>query len=119
MGHTFEIGVESILNIELIPNDGYLRLTIHNDLQLHDSLFVKFISPTRQAQFHLSGLFQTKTYPMIVTEGAIFEEVEGFPSEEFIKIYWDYINVNSIYTAAFSDSVYLPRYDTIDYTIHF
>ena len=119
MGHTFECGAENILDIELIPEDGFIRFILKNDLPQHDSLFIHYVSPIRQAQPYIGGLQTIEPYPVALFEGGSSEEIERFASEELIKIYWDYKDFKSIYVAPFSDSIYVSRYDTVDYTIHF
>lgn len=112
-------GETNIVDVVLIPTDGFIRLKIFNDLPENDSLYVHFISPTRAAQPYIGGALIPENLPYDLNFGSANEEVFALPSEEFVRVHWGYFPYSPIANSPFRDSVYVLRNDTVDFTIHF
>lgn len=112
---TIQVGNINIVNVQIIPTDGFLRLKISNDMAQHDSIYLKIFSPTMSSE----GLgVKGPNYPVVLASDAAHEEIFAFPSDEHVKIHWGFAKF-VITGAPFVDSVFLPENDTTDFTISF
>jgi hypothetical protein len=86
-GNFVQNGDTIIVNVQLIPTDGFLRLILKNDTGQNDSIFVTIYNETVFSE----GLgLEGPTYPTVLTVGNLHEEILAFPSEETIGVYWDF-----------------------------
>lgn len=115
-GTTIVKGDTTKLNIQLIPTDGFLRLTLDNVSGAADSLYLKFSSPTTIAEN--LGLKQLKPYPTIIKVGASYTGFFAFPSGEDLGIYWDTQPFQNT-SAPYNKSVFLAPNDTVEVVIEF
>lgn len=115
-GYIQQKGDTTIVDVQLIPKDGYLRLEIKNAKSPDDSIYVQVASPTTIAE----GFYVTKTAsnPTVLLPDSTFSELLDFPSEEIVTIFWD-VKPFVYPNAAFKDSVYLPAKDTVDFMIDY
>jgi hypothetical protein len=113
-----QVGEVNIIDVALIPNDGYLRLVFQNDVVQNDSLYLYFFNHIKAAQYALNGWVTPDNLPFVLTPGGSSQKVFAFPSEAFTTYHWG--NKAFIPDAnSLRDSVYLLRNDTTDIIIHF
>jgi len=118
-GYDILTGETNVVDIALIPNDGFLRVNLQNDSPLHDSLYLYFFNPINAAQFAIGAWVTPKGLPFVVPAGGSYQAVFGFPSEVFTTFYWGTQKFSPGADSPLRDSVFLPRNDTLDFTIHF
>lgn len=109
----------NIVDVALIPTDGFIRLIMHNDLPTNDALYVNFFSPTRALQPYIGGALIPLNLPFVLPTAGIREELFALPSEEFVTIHWGTAPYTPSTNSPFRDSIYLSRNDTVAFNIHF
>lgn len=112
-------GETNIVDVALIPTDGFIRLIMHNDLPTNDALYVIFFSPTRALQPYIGGSLIPPNLPFVLPTANIREELFALPSEEFVTIHWGTAPYTPSTNSPFRDSIYLSRNDTVAFNIHF
>lgn len=110
------IGDSNTVDIEMIPTDGFLRLSIRNAAPEHDSIFIKFLSPTTISEG--LGIMPLKNYPLVLPINKDHFEIIEFPSDESIIIYWDFKSFSDT-NALNNYNIYLPAKDTVDFLIEY
>ena len=117
--HDLHIGGKNMLNVQLIPEDGYILVKSMNDLPGNDSLYVAFFSYIKNSQFMLNGLTFPNDFPVHLNFQDSKQDLLAFPAEEFIQVYWDTKPFVVVENAAFRDSVYVSQHDTASWVLHF
>jgi hypothetical protein len=112
-------GERNVVDIALIPNDGFLRVNLQNDLPSNDSLYLYFFNPINAAQFAIGAWVTPKGLPFVLPAGGTHQAVFGFPSEVLTTFYWGTQKFSPGLDVSLRDSVFLSRNDTVDFTIHF
>lgn len=115
-GQNVTLSDSNLVNVQLVPTDGLLRLQISNTSGQHDSLYVKIASPTAI----LEGLGPQKLseFPLMLQSGETYIEAISLPSNENIDVYWDIISFSSL-NSTFNASVFISFNDTTSYLIEY
>ncbi|MBK8192894.1 MAG: hypothetical protein IPK76_06720 [Lewinellaceae bacterium] len=108
-GIDIQEGDTNVVNIQLIPTDGFLKLILKNDTGQQDSVYIKICSPIAISEG--LGVETTSNYPQIIQDGEVYTEHFSFPSEDTITIYWKFENF-VIPNTTFHTSMYLTPGDT-------
>jgi hypothetical protein len=112
-------GETNQVNVALIPTDGFLRVKFQNDIPQNDSLYLYFFNPINESQFAIGGWVSPKELPFVLPDVGSYQKVFEFPSEVYTSFYWGFHAFTPQLNASLRDSVFLPRNDTVDFTIHF
>lgn len=103
-----------VLNLQLIPTDGNLRITIRNTTPKKDSVYVSCFNATEFSE--VKGWTELNYFPVILAPDSIYQEIVRFPADEEVIIYWDYKRF-LVPNAQFKNSVTLAVNDTLDFLI--
>lgn len=114
-GISIKVGDINTVDVELIPNDAFLKLIVNNNTGQHDSIYISIYNKTVFSE----GLgLEGPVYPVVLLFGNTFNEIFAFPSEENADIYWSFDKF-IFPNAPFNDSIFLPSGDTTEFVISF
>lgn len=120
-----DIKKESVndFDIHLIPTDAVLRVNIKNASGLHNTIFAAIFSPSYAKEHQSLYRYQTlEKFPLYLNQGEVYTEEILLPSDEYIKIYWDFINhpyPNFASSALSYDSIYTTSNSILEFTIDY
>jgi hypothetical protein len=112
---SFQYGDTNLVDIQLVPTDGYLKLRLKNDTGQFDSIYLNIESQTMTLE--RLGVKSTKQYPVVLKTGEAYDEIFAFPSNEPVSIYWNFHKF--IIPDAMIHSEFLYKNDTADFLISF
>lgn len=112
---SFQYGDTNLVDIQLVPTDGYLKLRLKNDTGQFDSIYLMVESQTMTLEG--LGVKSTKQYPVVLKSGEVYDEIFAFPSNEPVNIYWDFHKF--IIPDAMIHSEFLYKNGTADFLISF
>lgn len=105
-------GSNLIKDFKLSPLDSYISFKIANKLGKANFIYGSFWNAALGHQF-LSSIYTYIPVPM----GNVYKETRLIPGDTFIKVTWDYnFYVSSKYFPHI-DSIYVPRGDSVTYSI--
>jgi hypothetical protein len=98
-------------NISLSPYDSYITFKIGNK-SMYNFIFGTFWSRVGKHEF-----MSKSVSPIPVPNGTIYEETRSIPGDTYIYVTWDYHNFASDTFFPNLDSIWVPRGDTVIYSI--
>ena len=108
-------GDSHIVDVQLIPLDGHLRLVINNATGQHDSLYVAIYNKT---VFDEGLGLDGPGWPVVLSKGNASSKVFDFPADESVSVYWD-VKKFTIPGSMFYNSILLSSIDTTDFIIDY
>lgn len=108
-------------DVQLIPLDGKIGLSLHNQTGQYDSIYVKISNATIQSQspWKKDGVYHTKAYPAVLNDGQSSVENYDLPSGEYSKVFWDFKPFDDLQKASFQDSIWVGKDSTTVHSISF
>jgi len=109
-------GDSHLVDVQLIPLDGHLRLVINNATGQHDSLYVAIYNKTVFSEYGYGP--NASGWPVALLKGDTYIKALDFPSQEPVDIYWNFNKFISP-NALFNTSILLSTIDTTDFIIDY
>lgn len=108
-------GDSHIVDVQLIPIDGHLRLIVNNVTGQYDSIYVTIYNKTVFDEgFGLDG----PGWPVVLLKGNSFRKIFDFPADEVVSMYWDFKKFTTP-NSLFNNSILLSPIDTTDFIIDY
>lgn len=107
------------VEIKLHPKDATLRLIYENSSVQEKPIYLWARSNTITEAHESQRLIVTQPYPLITQPNMKDTLDYPFISDEWIRLYWDFVPHSQTSEAQFQDSIYLIRGDTTTYVMPF
>lgn len=108
-------GLINNIQVPLFPEDSWLKLTLRNKLDQHDSLFGHLWNDTIFPMGYGCPILE---FPTVLAFNQEKVEVFGFSGDTYTRITWAFSSPEYL-MHPITDSIYMPLHDTITHIINF
>ena len=107
------------VEIKLHPKDATLRLIYENSSSQVKPVYLQAQSNTINEAYGSLRFIVTQPYPLITQPNMKDTLDYPFISDEWVRLYWDFVSYSQTPLAQYQDSLYMTKGDTTTYIILF